>query len=234
MVQAQAFVSSQRVKSRLTPHMKDNSKYLHQLTQLQLHKSQIIKDSIEQTRTTSTMLAIRPPSKQPSSKPSKKYTPNLIPCRINHTAPIKIEKRYWEPKLTKNAKGKEDLVAYFRGRRLIGRKVKVPEGWRGVVLRVGEEILPREVDVDVDVEDERMGDGDGDEDEEGDDGEEKDVETTMVEEEGTFDDLTVWGHECLVDAGGDMVVRGIEEWMGWAGAIHAFDYQTNKEDKKST
>ncbi|EDN98996.1 hypothetical protein SS1G_13856 [Sclerotinia sclerotiorum 1980 UF-70] len=161
------------------------------------------------------MLAIRPPSKQSSSKPSKKYTPNLIPCRINHTAPTKIEKRYWEPKLTKNSKGKEELVAYFRGRRLIGRKVKVPEGWRGVVLKVGEEIMSREVNV----EDERMGDGDEDEDEEGDKGEEKDVETKMVEEEGFFDDLTVWGHECLVDAAGDMVVRGIEEWMGWAGAF---------------
>ncbi|KAF7870013.1 hypothetical protein EAF04_004797 [Stromatinia cepivora] len=166
------------------------------------------------------MLAIRPPS-----KPSKKYTPNLIPCRINHTAPIKVEKRYWDPKLTKYAKGKEELVAYFRGRRLIGRKVKVPEGWRGVVLRVGEEIMPRESNA----EDERL----GDEDEEGDDGEEKDVETKMVDEEGTFDDLMVWGHECLVDASGDMVVRGIEEWVGWASAIHDCEDETNKGDEKS-
>ncbi|ESZ97374.1 hypothetical protein SBOR_2258 [Sclerotinia borealis F-4128] len=169
------------------------------------------------------MLAIRPSSKQSSSKPAKKYTPNLIPCRINHTAPIKVEKRYWDPRLTKNGKGKEELVSYFRGRRLVGRKVKVPEGWRGVVLKVGKEIMPQESSAEE-------GRGE-DEDEDGDEVEEKEIETKIVDEEGTFDTLTVWGHECLVDASGDMVVRGMEEWMGWASAIHDCDDETNKKDE---
>ncbi|KAF7948041.1 hypothetical protein EAE96_009109 [Botrytis aclada] len=170
------------------------------------------------------MLAIRPPSNKSSSKSSKKYIPNLIPCRINHTAPIKIEKRYWDPKITKNPRGKEELVSYFRGRRLIGRKVKVPEGWRGVVLKVGEEIMPRESTA----EDERREDEE-DEDEMA----EKEIETKIVDEEGTFDDLTVWGHECLVDASGDMVVRGMEEWMAWTSAIHGCEDAISKEDEKS-
>ncbi|KAA8571359.1 hypothetical protein EYC84_000677 [Monilinia fructicola] len=135
------------------------------------------------------MLAIRPPSKQSPSKSTKKYSPNLMPCRINHTAPIKVDKRYWDPKVIRNRRGKEELVAYFRGRRLIGRKVKVPEGWRGVVLRVGEEIMPRASRAE-----ERRGedagmDVDGDEDEM----EEEEMETKIVDEEATFDDLTVWG-----------------------------------------
>ncbi|KAG4026001.1 hypothetical protein MFRU_046g00070 [Monilinia fructicola] len=175
------------------------------------------------------MLAIRPPSKQSPSKSTKKYSPNLMPCRINHTAPIKVDKRYWDPKVIRNRRGKEELVAYFRGRRLIGRKVKVPEGWRGVVLRVGEEIMPRASRAE-----ERRGedagmDVDGDEDEM----EEEEMETKIVDEEATFDDLTVWGHECLVDANADMVVRGIEEWMDWAGAIHGCEDETDKKDEKS-
>ncbi|KAI9647166.1 hypothetical protein NHQ30_003549 [Ciborinia camelliae] len=178
------------------------------------------------------MLAIRAPSKQSSSKPTKTYTPNLIPCRINHTAPIKIEKRYWEPKVLKNGngKGKEELVTYFRGRRLIGRTLQVPDGWRGVVLKIGEEIMPRERESTVEG-GRREDDGENvDEDE---DEEEKEIETKIVEEEGTFENLTVWGHECLVDASGDMVVRGMEEWMAWAGAIHGCEDEPNKENEKS-
>lgn len=92
---------------------------------------------------------------------------------------------------------------------MVGKKLKVPEGWRGVVLRVGEEIMPRESNA------ERGREEDEDEDEV----QEKELETKIVDEEGTFDDLTVWGHECSLDASRDMVVRGMEEWMGWAGAV---------------
>ncbi|RAL58691.1 hypothetical protein DID88_002997 [Monilinia fructigena] len=173
------------------------------------------------------MLAIRPPSKQLPSKSTKKYAPNLMPCRINHTAPIKFDKRYWGPRVTRNDRGKEELVAYFRGRRLIGRKVKVPVGWRGVVLRVGEEIMPGASSA----ERRRGEDADMDADEDEDEMEEKEVETKITDEEGAFDDLTVWGHECLVDASADMFVRGIEEWMDWAGVIHGCEDETDKDEK---
>ncbi|QSZ34441.1 hypothetical protein DSL72_006033 [Monilinia vaccinii-corymbosi] len=75
-------------------------------------------------------------------------------------------------------------------------------------------------------------DGGGDGDGHGDDVEEREIETKILDEEGTFDALTVWGHECLLDASGDMVVRGMEEWMDWASAIHGCEDETIEEDEK--
>ncbi|PQE16316.1 hypothetical protein CJF32_00006190 [Rutstroemia sp. NJR-2017a WRK4] len=173
------------------------------------------------------MLAIRPP--QPTKtgagiqkNKSKKFTPNLLPCRVNYTARIPVAKRYWDPRVTKlDVKGevdggekeanppttsKEELTSYFRGRKFTGRKVAVPEGYRGFVGRVGEEVLPvakEEVD-----------------DEEEEEEEEKQVETKVMEELGVFDEIVVWGHEGVGDVGGEGVGGGVEEWIEWAGKIH--------------
>ena len=65
------------------------------------------------------------------------------------------------------------------------------------------------------------------EDEEGD--EENEAELTKVLEEiGTFDEMIVWGHE-QVPEDDDTFVRGVEEWIGFAEAMHSFE-----DDGKST
>ncbi|PQE26606.1 ribonuclease H2 subunit C protein [Rutstroemia sp. NJR-2017a BVV2] len=188
------------------------------------------------------MLAIRPP--QPTKTGAgiqknkhKKFTPNLLPCRVNYTARIPVAKRYWDPRVrkvvpvgkeekagedggekelddgkeeadtaenkpnTSRAENeKEELVSYFRGRKFTGRKVAVPAGYRGFVGKVGEEVLPV------------LEEGEGEE-------EEKQVETKIMEELGGFDEIVVWGHEGVSDVGGEGVVRGVEEWIEWAGKV---------------
>lgn len=53
-------------------------------------------------------------------------------------------------------------------------------------------------------------DGDEDEDEEG--------EVKILEEEGEFEEVLVWGHEVVVDEA-DCYVRGVEEWIGFAESV---------------
>jgi hypothetical protein len=45
----------------------------------------------------------------------------------------------------------------------------------------------------------------------------------------TFGAVEVWGHEALVDEG-DPYVRGVEEWIGFAGTIH--DVSDTREGRK--
>ena len=48
---------------------------------------------------------------------------------------------------------------------------------------------------------------------------EEEEQVKVVEEIGTFDEIIVWGHE-QVPAGDDLFVRGMEEWIGFAEAMH--------------
>lgn len=43
-----------------------------------------------------------------------------------------------------------------------------------------------------------------------------------MEVQAEFDEVVVWGHESLAEAGGDAYVRGVEEWIGFAGRVHAY------------
>lgn len=53
----------------------------------------------------------------------------------------------------------------------------------------------------------------------------------ILEEIGSFDEVMVWGHE-QVPAGDDVFVRGMEEWIGFAEAIHGVgDGRTPSEAK---
>ena len=57
-----------------------------------------------------------------------KCSPNVLPCRINHDGPVNAAKRYWDP--TTEADGTK--TAYFRGRKLRGKTIQLPEGYRGL------------------------------------------------------------------------------------------------------
>lgn len=89
-------------------------------------------------------------------------------------------------------------MAYFRGRKLHGKELKVPEGYRGVVVDKTEPPEPRaprpdepEV-VDLDAEDE--------------------MPLGALDTKAEFDEMVIWGHESMADTS-DPYVRGIEEWM---------------------
>jgi ribonuclease H2 subunit C len=62
------------------------------------------------------------------------------------------------------------------------------------------------------------------EDQDGDmDDEEDDEETKITEQVATFDEVVVWEHGARVDVERDAYVRGLGEWVEWAGVMHAKD-----------
>jgi hypothetical protein len=104
--------------------------------------------SINHHQTTSKMLAI-----QKSKIEAQKCTPNLLPCKINHDGPVNASERYWKPEVEdgRNIPEMRDYTlliiadgsrtAYFRGRKLEGKVIKVPEGYRGWSLFIFKEPL---------------------------------------------------------------------------------------------
>lgn len=97
-------------------------------------------------------------------------------------------------------------IAYFRGRKLHARQVKVPKGCKGVAMSRTERVLPRPpVELDGEEEDE-----------------EKEIEVKVMEEVGEWDSIMVWGHEAVMDED-DPYVRGVEEWVGFSAAVRFYE-----------
>ncbi|KAE8450391.1 hypothetical protein EG329_006465 [Mollisiaceae sp. DMI_Dod_QoI] len=141
------------------------------------------------------MLAIERKTKDHEGK----CTPNVLPCRINHNGPVDASKRYWNPTQTSDGK----TAAYFRGKKLYGKKLKVPEGYRGVVLSSTDRILPKPsaqaTEDDQDIEEE--------------------PEVKIMEEQSNFDNIMVWGHESVPEDAADPYVKGIDEWIAFSEQV---------------
>ncbi|RDA85153.1 hypothetical protein CP532_1576, partial [Ophiocordyceps camponoti-leonardi (nom. inval.)] len=88
-----------------------------------IHVSRVVLD-LNNTMSNESLLAIA----DSETKSKQKAVPNLLPCRIHHTGPVDPIAGYWSPSESKQ-------VAYFRGRRLHGRPVAVPDDYQGVVVR---------------------------------------------------------------------------------------------------
>lgn len=103
------------------------------------------------------------------------------------------------------------LEAYFRGRKLKGREVKVPRGYTGSICskankgsEAGEETTEGREEHGEEMEEQE---------------EEEDAEQVKkLEEEASFDKIVLWGHESLLE-GEDPFVKGVEEWIGFAEAV---------------
>lgn len=109
-----------------------------------------------------------------------------------------MTKRYWQPRTEAN----NTKTAHFRGRKLRGKVVKLTGNYQGLVLKATDEtitdpVLPAEDDVDPELPE----------------------PVKVMEEFSTFDELTIWGHD-QVPASDDSFVKGIEEWVAFAEAIH--------------
>ncbi|CAI7666873.1 unnamed protein product [Penicillium discolor] len=148
------------------------------------------------------MYAIQPASSQSEKKDSTlQCTPNIIPCRIHHDGPIDSLDRYWTVKDEKD----NTQTAHFRGRKLRGRRVALPDGYQGVVATPTDRVLPAT----------QRADSDGAEDAET----EPEEPVKIMEMQSTFDEFVVWGHEAL-PAADDTFVKGVEEWLQFADAMH--------------
>ncbi|KAL4927371.1 ribonuclease H2 subunit C [Aspergillus undulatus] len=158
------------------------------------------------------MFAIQAQQQPPKTKDNESLgncTPNILPCRIHHDGPVKSLDRYWTP--TVDEKDKDLQTAYFRGRKLRGRRVHIPEGYEGVVATHTDREMPSA----------RKNEVVGEE-------SEKDEPVKILEKQATFGDYVVWGHEA-VPAADDSFVKGVEEWVKFAEAMH-----TEIGAKKST
>lgn len=159
--------------------------------------------------------------KKAERRVQKPCTPNILPCRIHHDGPVDASPRYWAPKPAKGQScshpaqkpihsfvtdGKPE--AYFRGRKLRGQEIEVPQGYRGIVV----EEAGRETTAFQNTE---KGVLKG---EEGEEMEEEQKEVTMLNELGSFNKLLIWNHESIVD-GDDPFVKGLSEWIGFAEAV---------------
>lgn len=139
---------------------------------------------------------------------SRKVTPNVLPCSIKYNGTVDAENRYWSPEPSK-ADGTSK--AYFRGRKLRGRTVKVPDGYQGVVLEKTDKPLPRKAPTAEQLR--RMEEEDDDEMEI-----EKPVEVKTMDQMAKFDEIVVWGHE-MVPEDDDVYVKGVQEWIAFAEAV---------------
>jgi ribonuclease H2 subunit C len=157
------------------------------------------------------MLAI-----QPSNNGStKKVIPNILPCAIKHNGPVNASPRYWDPQ-EDDSENKASTV-YFRGRKLRGRRVDVPEGYTGVVLQKTDTLSTSTKGNGAAMADRlrRMEEG---EDEDEDMVMDEPVEVKVLEQKGRFDEIRVWGHDAVPEAD-DVFVKGVQEWIGFAEAV---------------
>lgn len=101
-------------------------------------------------------------------------------------------------------------VAYFRGRKLHGKTLKVPSKYRGAVVEKTERVLP--------VPKVEPAQGEDEEDKE----EEPEAEVRVMQEQATFEEIVVWGHEVLPDGMADLYVRGMEDWIEFAESVGVY------------
>ncbi|PYI02552.1 ribonuclease H2 subunit C [Aspergillus sclerotiicarbonarius CBS 121057] len=160
------------------------------------------------------MFAIQPAQKSSSDNETStdQFTPNILPCRIHHDGPVNSLNRYWTPLTDENDQNQQ--TAYFRGRKLRGRRVAIPEGYQGVIVTPTDRVMPATpTSADVEVEEVIP-----------------EEPVKVLEKQGTFDEFVVWGHE-WVPAADDSFVKGVEEWIKLAEAMHT---TPSSEEKAST
>lgn len=92
-------------------------------------------------------------------------------------------------------------IAYCRGRKLHGKKLKIPKGYRGIVISSTDRILPKETQAEDDEDAEEV------------------PEVKIMEEQSEFEDIMVWGHEALPDDTTDPYMRGVQEWIAFADQV---------------
>lgn len=100
--------------------------------------------------------------------------------------------------------------AYFRGRKLKGKKLPVPEGYRGVVVR-------EKKGGDLEKRNNEGGKRGIEDEEEEEDGKEVQMVGTL-EEVAKFEEVIIWDHEAI-PSGDDAFVKGMEEWIRFAEVV---------------
>lgn len=85
-----------------------------------------------------------------------------------------------------------------------GRIVKIPKGYKGVILSSTDQKLLQEPQASEEEEEEEK---------------EQPEEIEILEGQAEFDEVMVWGHEALPDESTDPYVRGVGEWIAFAEQV---------------
>ncbi|KAI1478766.1 hypothetical protein K445DRAFT_319279 [Daldinia sp. EC12] len=131
---------------------------------------------------------------------------NLLPCRIHHDGNVNPVETYWSP----NESEDQTKTAYLRGRKLQGKVVKLPDGYYGSVVEKSapkkpepsQEEMVEDLEIIEDPEDQ--------------------LQVGEMQGKATFDEFIVWNHETLANSSEDPYLRGMEEWISFAGQIHSY------------
>ncbi|KAJ9192169.1 hypothetical protein DTO164E3_8505 [Paecilomyces variotii] len=156
-------------------------------------------------------------SPETDTQSSNTSTPNILPCRIHHDGPLESLERYWKPLVDENG---DAQTAHFRGRKLRARRVAVPEGYKGVVAMPTDRVLHPKTNRKAEL---QNGEQDG----------ELEEPIKVLETQATFDEFVVWGHE-IMPAADDPFVKGVEEWIKFAEAMHLSPQASTEGEGKDT
>ncbi|KAM4055687.1 ribonuclease h2 non-catalytic subunit [Hirsutella rhossiliensis] len=138
-----------------------------------------------------------------------KAVPNLLPCRLHHTGSAAPVSEYWTPIQADDSTS----IAYFRGRKLRGRTLPLPDDYQGVVVerksqeQANKQSHPQEHD--------QQGAGG--------------VETDTLQVTTRFDKVLVWSHEASTDPATDPYVRGMDEWLQVAGKVRTLGTEKGQD-----
>ncbi|KAL2266877.1 hypothetical protein VTJ83DRAFT_4154 [Remersonia thermophila] len=152
-----------------------------------------------------------------SQADAPKTTPHLLPCRVHHDGPVEPVESFWEPKPSQDG---TTFTAYFRGRKLCGKNIKLPQGYRGVVAvpspdetaEAPENVKKVQV-IDLEAAEPEGGMPEA---------------QSSLQVQAEFDEMLIWGHDVAVDsadAGGgvaDPYMRAVGEWLAVAERIHSY------------
>lgn len=122
--------------------------------------------------------------------------------RALHDSPKELPTARWTEWILRTADGLGH-TAYFRGRKLHGRTVPLPDGYTGLVAETVAAAPAADAGEAPDLER----------------GEEPEPELGGLEVRAGFDDVVVWGHDTAAEAATVPHVRAMEEWLDLADKV---------------
>ncbi|OAQ62233.2 ribonuclease H2 non-catalytic subunit [Pochonia chlamydosporia 170] len=135
-------------------------------------------------------------------KVAETSAPSLLPCQIQHDGYLARAETYWAPR---NVKGNTTRKAYFRGRKLQGRAVTLPDQYEGVVLQ---QALGNKTSHNVVVAKPQNPDGP-----------EKPIAIQQLQTLSRFDEIIVWSQDSPENCSSDPYMRVLDEWLVSANSL---------------
>ena len=97
--------------------------------------------------------------------------------------------------------------AYFRGRKLRGREVKVPDGYKGIVVKESTKSqYGNGAPVELAMSDSEPEEG------------RQVLETSILHKVADFEDVVIWGHEICAEPE-DVFFKALDEWATFAANV---------------